>query len=161
MIHSNKKQVQDTQLLNFWEKLKTVKDFTLHAHSRSNFETGWNGKGTGSVLVAVDSTSITFHERGSWQGEQNSNIAFSNTFRWTLDRSVRMISLEHLRLGPRNPVFLFHITPTDNNGLASVGSHLCKEDEYLAQVAWDRHSIRLSWRVIGPKKNEEIEVFYF
>jgi hypothetical protein len=158
MDHSTKK----TQLLNFWGKLKTVKNLTLHARSRSKDETGWNGKGKGSVLVSMDSpTVITFHERGSWQGEQNAGIAFSNTFRWTLEQNTGMVSLEHLRFGPHHPVFLLHLSPIENHRLASVDSHLCKEDEYLAQVAWDQHGIRFSWRVIGPKKNEEIGCFYF
>lgn len=72
-----------------------------------------------------------------------------------------MLSLEHLRLGPNAPVFLFHLAPTGNNLLASVDSHLCEEDASLAQVVWDRHSIRLSWRVIGPLKNEEMQYHYF
>ena len=88
------------------------------------------------------------------------DIGFSNTFRWTLDRSAGMISLEHLRHGPEQPVFLFHITPTGDHILASVESHFCEEDVYLATVPWDRHSIRLNWRVIGPKKNEEMECCY-
>jgi hypothetical protein len=87
-------------------------------------------------------------------------MTFSNTFRWTLDLSAGMISLEHLRQGLNNPVFLFHLAPTGNEHLASVESHLCEEDVYLAQVAWDLHHIRLSWRVIGPQKNEEMEYYY-
>ncbi len=144
------KRIQDPQLLGFWERLKLVREMTLH--------TGWNGDGKGNVLVAFDSDAIlTFHERGSWQSQ---NMTFSNTFRWTIDRSAGMISLEHLRLGPNNPVFLFHLVPTGNQSLASIDSHLCEEDVYLAQVSWDRHHIRLSWRVIGPKKNEEMEYYY-
>jgi hypothetical protein len=159
---SLEKRIQEPQLLNFWERLKVAKDLTLHAHSRSKNETGWNGKGKGNILITIESATIlTYHEKGSWQGEQNQNMTFSNTFRWTLDRSAGMISLEHLRLGPNNPVFLFHLTPTGNGKLASVDSHICEEDVYLAQVAWDLHSIRLSWRVIGPKKNEEMEYYYF
>ena len=105
-------------------------------------------------------TTLVFHERGSWQIKQGQDISFSNTFRWTLDRSAGMISLEHLRLGPEHPVFLFHLIPIGTQLLASVDSHLCEEDVYLATVPWDRYSIRLNWRVIGPKKNEEMEYCY-
>ncbi len=156
------KRIQEPLLLSFWERLKAVKQMALHAKSHSKNETGWNGKGKGDVLVAKEGdATLVFHERGSWQIRQDQNMSFSNTFRWTLDRSVGMISLEHLRLGPNAPVFLFHLAPTGNNLLASVDSHLCEEDAYLAQVVWDRHSIRLSWRVIGPQKNEEMEYHYF
>lgn len=155
------KRTQEPLLLGFWERLKTVKQLAIHAKSRSKDETGWNGKGKGSVLVSRESdTTLIFHERGSWQLREGQDMAFSNTFRWTLDRGAGMISLEHLRLGPSSPVFLFHLTPTGSNLLASVDSHLCEEDAYLAQVLWDRHSARLSWRVIGPRKNEEMEYHY-
>lgn len=155
------KRLQEPLLISFWERLKTVKQFTRHAQSRSKEEKGWNGNGKGEVLVDKPTDAIlVFHERGSWQVSQSQDISFSNTFRWTLDRSAGMISLEHLRLGPDKPVFLFYLTPTGNNLLASVDSHLCEEDVYLATVPWDRHSIRLNWRVIGPKKNEEMEYRY-
>jgi hypothetical protein len=149
------------QLNFFWEKLQTIKQFTRFAQSRSREENGWNGRGKGEVLISKQSeTILVFHERGAWQTKQGQEIHFSNTFRWTLDRNVGMISLEHLRLGPDQPVFLFHLTPTSNHFLASVDSHLCEEDVYLATVPWDRHSIRLNWRVIGPKKNEEMQYCY-
>jgi hypothetical protein len=157
-----KKGVQEPLLFGFWERLKTVKQMSLHAKSHSQNETGWNGKGKGDVLVAKEGdTTLVFHERGAWQIRQGQDMAFSNTFRWTLDRVAGMISLEHLRLGPNASVFLFYLAPTESNLLASVDSHLCEEDDYLAQVVWDRHSICLSWRVIGPRKNEEMQYYYF
>jgi hypothetical protein len=156
------KRVQEPILLNFWDRLKTVKRLSLHAKSHSKHETGWNGKGKGDVLVTKEGeATLVFHERGAWQIRETQDMTFSNTFRWTLDRSAGMISLEHLRLGPNAPVFLFHLAPTGSHLLASVDSHLCAEDTYLAQAVWDRHSIRLSWRVIGPQKNEEMEYDYF
>lgn len=155
------RRLQEPLLISFWERLKGVKQFTRLAQSRSKDENGWNGKGKGEVLVNKPMDAIlVFHERGSWQVRQGQDISFSNAFRWTLDRDVGMISLEHLRHGPDQPVFLFHLIPTGNNFLASVDSHLCEEDVYLATVSWDRHSIRLNWRVIGPKKNEEMECCY-
>ena len=155
------RRYQEPMLLGFWDRLKTVKQFTRLAQSRASDEKSWNGKGKGEVLVSkLKDSVLVFHERGSWHVKEGSDISFSNTFRWTLDRSAGMISLEHLRLGPDQPVFLFHLIPTDNNLLASVDGHFCAEDVYLATIPWDRHSIRLNWRVIGPKKNEELEYTY-
>jgi hypothetical protein len=155
------RRFQEPLLMAFWDRLKSVNQFTRLAQSRSQGEHGWNGKGKGEVLVSKSSdTVLVFHERGSWQVRKGQDISFNNTFRWTLDRSAGMIALEHLRLGPDQPVFLFYLTPTGNNVLASVDSHVCEEDVYLATVPWDRHSIRLNWRVIGPKKNEEMECCY-
>ncbi len=88
-------------------------------------------------------------------------MSFSNTLRWILDRESGVISLEHLRLGPNAPVFLVRLVPKRNHFLISGESHLCGNDTYSAQVMWHQCSIRLSWRVIGPKKNEEIDYHYF
>ncbi len=146
-------------LLSFWERLKSVKQFIRIAKSKD--ENGWNGKGKGAVLVSNPTDNVLiFHERGSWQVKLDKDISFSNIFRWTLDQSAGVISLEHLRFGPDQPVFLFHLTPTGNHLLASVDSHLCEEDVYLATIPWDQHSIRLNWRIIGPKKNEDMEYCY-
>jgi hypothetical protein len=158
---SFERRFQEPQLFSFWNRLKAVQQFTRTARARSRDENGWNGKGRGEVIVSQPTdTVLIFHEKGSWQFQKGQDISFSNTFRWTLDRHTGMISLEHLRLGPDQPVFLFHLTPTSGHLLASVDSHLCEEDVYLATVPWDRHSIRLNWRVIGPKKNEEMEYCY-
>lgn len=158
---NSEKRSQETSLFSFWEKLKTIKQFTRTSQSRTKEKKGWNGNGKGDVLVRQQSdTTLIFHERGCWQIKQGQDISFSNIFRWTLDRSAGIISLEHLRHGPDQPIFLFHLTPTSSNILASVDSHLCKEDVYLATIPWDRHSIRLNWRVIGPQKNEELECYY-
>lgn len=155
------RKVYNPLLLGFWERFRTVREFTIQAKSRPKEGAGWNGNGKGHVLVAQEGDNVlTFHERGEWQVGPSQNMAFSNTFRWTLDRLAGMISLEHLRLGSSNPVFLFHLAPSDQNHLASVDSHLCEEDVYLAQMGWDRSQVRLSWRVIGPKKNEEMEYLY-
>lgn len=158
---SIERRVQEPQLLAFWDKLKDVRHFTRIASSRSQTEPKWQGKGKGDVLVNEQGSNIlVFHERGSWEVPEGKNIDFSNTFRWTIDRSSCMISLEHLRLGPDHPVFLFHLAVSGNNALSSVESHLCEEDAYLATVPWDRYSIQLNWRVIGPKKNEEMQSAY-
>lgn len=160
-LENVEKRFQEPQLLAFWNRLKGVTHFTRLAHSRSQDGNGWRGKGQGEVFVSQSSdTVLVFHERGSWEARQGQDISFNNTFRWTLDRSAGMIALEHLRLGPDQPVFLFYLTPTGPNVLASVESHLCELDSYLATVPWDRHGIRLNWRVIGPKKNEEMECCY-
>ena len=160
-LDSLERRIQEPLLISFWERLKTVKHFTRFAQSRIKDEKGWNGKGKGEVVVTRPSDSILiFQERGTWKFQEGQDIDFSNVFRWILDRNAGMISLEHLRFGPDNPVFLFYLAPTGNNILASVESHLCEEDVYNAQVPWDRSTIRLNWRVIGPKKNEELEYCY-
>jgi hypothetical protein len=149
------------KLVSFWEKLQTIKEFTCVAYSRSNGENGWNGKGNGEVLVIKPTNAVlVFHERGSWQVKPGQDMDFTNTLRWTLDRGAGMISLEHLRFGPDQPVFLVHLASTGDNLLGSIDPHLCEKDVYFATVPYDCYSIRFHWRVIGPKKNEEMEYCY-
>ncbi len=147
-------------LLAFWDKLSGVKQVTFHAKSKSK-EEGWNGKGKGEVAVKrVESHILIFNEKGSWQGRQEEEVSFSNIFRWTLDRKACLISLEHLRRGADHPVFLLNLAPSGHYSLSSVDSHLCGGDTYFGQIHFDRYSLRLNWRVIGPKKNEEIDYYY-
>lgn len=148
-------------LLAFWEKLMGVTQLTFHAKTKSKEEKGWNGKGQGEVItIKEDSHRLTFSEKGTWQGKQGGAVSFSNIFRWILDRNAGVISLEHLRRGPDHPVFLFHLAPSGKHSLSSVDSHLCEGDAYFGQIHFDQHSLRLNWRVIGPKKNEEIDYYY-
>ncbi len=148
-------------LLSFWMRLAEVRELTFNARTRSEEEGGWNGKGKGEVIVAKEGEEVLiFTEKGSWQGKQGKEIDFSNVFRWTLDRNAGVISLEHLRRGINHPVFLFHLAPSSNRSLSSVDSHLCGGDAYFGQIFYDRHALRLNWRVIGPKKNEEIDYYY-
>lgn len=148
-------------LLAFWEKLMGVTQLTFHAKTKSKEEKGWNGKGQGEVIMIREgSHRLIFNEKGTWQGKQGGAVSFSNIFRWTLDRNAGVISLEHLRRGPDHPVFLFHLAPSGKHSLSSVDSHLCEGDTYFGQIHFDQHSLRLNWRVIGPKKNEEIDYYY-
>jgi len=153
----NKTQV----LLTFWEKLLTVSQLSFSANTKSKEALGWIGKGKGEVLVTKEgSNRLIFTEKGTWQSKQGGEVSFSNVFRWTLDRTAGVISLEHLRRGPDHPVFLFHLIPSGKYALSSVDSHLCEGDAYFGQIYFDRYSLRLNWRVIGPKKNEEIDYYY-
>lgn len=149
-------------LLAFWEKLAQVRQLSFSAKSLSQEEHGWNGQGKGEVQVTSEGSNVLiFSEKGSWKGKQMNDVTFSNVFRWTLDKNTLMISLEHLRRGPDHPVFLFHLAPTGNYSLSSIDSHLCGGDIYFGKIHFDRHSLRLNWRVIGPKKNEEMDYYYY
>lgn len=147
-------------LLAFWDKLSAIQTLSFIAKTKSNEKSGWNGKGKAEVCITKEgNNTLVFNEKGIWQGAQG-EVTFSNVFRWTLDRNAAMISLEHLRRGPNHPTFLFHLAPTGTQVLSSVDSHLCEGDTYFGQVHFDRYSLRLNWRVIGPKKNEVLDYYY-
>lgn len=150
---------QASLLIAFWERLKQVKQFVRIVASRH--ENGWNGDGRGAVFVSQPTgTILIFHERGSWHTKLGQDINFSNTWRWTIDRSAGVITLEHLRLGPNQPVFLCQLRPLHVHLLAAIAPHVCAADIYMATVHWNHHSICLNWRIIGLQKNEELESCY-
>jgi hypothetical protein len=146
-------------LLTFWQKLSKISQLKFTAKVKSPEEGTSLKRGHGEVSVMSEgSQTLIFHEKGVWTGPE---IAFSNTFRWTLDRQTAMISLEHLRRGANHPVFLFHLAPTNRHTLASVDAHLCADDAYFGQLIKTASCLRLKWRVIGPRKNEEMDYYYF
>jgi len=147
-------------LQTFWQKLTGIKSLIFNARTKSK-DSGWNGKGKGEVLVSSPvSQTLVFNEKGTWLDKAGNEITFSNAFRWVIDRDACVISLEHLRRGPEHPVFLFHLAPSNHSTLSSVDSHLCGGDTYFGKLHDDPYSLRLNCRVIGPKKNEEIDYYY-
>lgn len=148
-------------LLTLWEKLASVRRLTFTARSKTNHQGGggWTGRGEGEVSVTKEGQSVLlFQESGHWKDREN--MSFSNAYRWTFDRPAGVISLEHLRRGLDHPVFLFHLAPTSSRSLSSVDSHLCGGDTYFGKIYFDPHTLHFNWRVIGPKKNEDMDYFY-
>ncbi len=148
------------ELLEFWERLSKVQRLSFSAKSRQADETTLK---TGKAEVAVSAPSPTvlvFQEKGYWFLDQLPETAFSNSFRWTLDLKTSFITLEHLRYGPSNPVFLFHLAPTHPQLLESVDAHLCADDTYLGSLSWNQKSIEFQWRILGPRKNDELTYHY-
>ncbi len=142
-----------------WQSLKSITSVRLLAKSRSK-RTGWNGIGSGKVAVKEQNQAIIFTEQGSWRRERGEVHNYSNSYRWIWNRLDGMLSLEHLRRGEDNPVFLFHLIPTKSNLLESLHSHLCGEDTYFGWLQYSNLFLQLNFRTIGPKKNEEIEYVY-
>lgn len=142
-------------LFVFWDKLTKVTELRFKSKSKE-----WNRRGKGEVLVTKEPNSLLFHEKGHWLTPHGEEVTFTNVFRWTFDRDAALITLEHLRFGPDVPVFLFHLAPTSRHSLTSVDAHLCGGDTYFGKIQLDRYGLKLNWRVIGPKKNEEIDYFY-
>ena len=124
-------------LLLFWNKLNAVRNVTFHAKTKSKEQGGWDGKGTGEVMISKEGNEILiFNEKGVRNNSHEAEVNFSNVFRWTLDRDIGVISLEHLRRGPDHPVFLFHLAPSGKHSLSSVDSHLCEGDPTSVRFDW-------------------------
>ena len=148
-------------LLAFWDLLKKVSSLHFVAKSHSKNGKGWKGSGRGDVEVSYDGdATLIFTESGVRTNEEEKGIEFTNTFRWTLHRLDGLIGLEHLRYGKMRPVFMFHLRAAGRNCLESVYSHECQQDSYFGAVHLKQGEIRLTWRIIGPHKNEELEYIY-
>jgi hypothetical protein len=144
-------------IANLWSLLSTVSQVSFLFRSRN----GSKGYGTGNVEVdRFQDAQLIFHEKGSWQGSNNQEFVFRNVFRWSLNRIDGMITLEHLRFGVTNPVFLFHLIPAGPNYLESAHPHLCGQDTYFGHLEFNPCSIKLIWRILGPKKNEAMTYVY-
>lgn len=151
----NPKQI----LRTFWHQLCYVKALKFTAKIKTS-EGIMIRRGQGEVTTILEDSVLTFHEKGNWMSQGGTEMNFTNTFRWTLDYALSMISLEHLRHGINSPVFLFHLAPSARHTLASVDAHLCADDAYFGQLISTPSSLRLKWRVIGPRKNEEMDYYY-
>lgn len=149
------------ELEMFWQVLSKMRHLSFSAKLRKGEERIVRlGKAAVEVLAPA-SSSLIFQEKGHWFLGNIPHTLFSNMFRWTLDLSSSLITLEHLRYGFSNPVFLFHLTSTQPGHLESVDAHLCGDDTYLGSVVWNREGIHFYWRIIGPHKNEELDYRYF
>ena len=144
-------------VLEFWRRLSRVKQIAFHVKSSA---VHWKGTGEGEVTVQAQEKSLIFQEKGFWVSQEGKQVGFRNVLRWTLDKGAGFITLEHLRRGIEHPVFLFHLAPTSKNYLASVDPHCCGDDTYFGCLFCDTDCLRLNWRIIGLRKNEEIESYY-
>ncbi|MGL5264173.1 MAG: DUF6314 family protein [Candidatus Rhabdochlamydia sp.] len=140
-------------ILSAWNRLAKIQQLVCHAKS---IELNRSGKAAVSITKEGNNVFV-FHEKGSWSGKQK--IDFSNKLRWTLDLSAGAISLEHLRYG--SAVFLVNLVPFNDHVLTSLHAHVCKSDTYTGKMHLTDAHIHLHWQVTGPKKNEQLDSYYF
>lgn len=150
------KRAGQTLILDIWQHFRKVNRVAFQFKSRSS-----QGFGEGSIHVQDDDDRVLiFQEKGSWSSPDGRAFVFRNVFRWTLNRIDEMLTLEHLRFGLANPVFLFHLVPKGAAVLESLHAHLCGQDTYFGRLVLEKEAIRLTWRILGPKKNEEVQYIY-
>lgn len=149
------------EILAFWKRLQKIKTISFTAklrhHERESIKTG-HGEANATLQ---NENLIILQERGVWFDEEKPEHTFHNTLRWSLDINSGLIALEHLRYGESKPVFLFHLAPQGQGVLESVDAHLCSDDTYLGTIIWNEESIDFRWRVIGSRKNDELQYRYF
>jgi hypothetical protein len=143
----------------FWKRLLAVKYLRFYAKPHITDSDAWLGRGAVTTTL-VSNTVLLFEEKGYWHNGQRDHLHFSNLFRWSLDLQNTIITLEHLRLGPQQPVFLFDLTPFNRHSLVSTEPHFCNKDVYFAQMHYQNYHLRLNWRVVGPQKKQKFNYTY-
>ena len=145
-------------LAELWSRLLTVR--TLQFESQSRTGSGWSGLGNGQVEASSPSDGVLlWRETGSWRQNGGREIRFFNTFRWTQGEDGQ-ITLEHLRFGESQPVFLFQLAPVAPDEWRDVEPHLCRQDNYSASLCIEPERLKLSWTVFGPTRDETINYLY-
>ena len=146
-----------TSAEQLWKSLRRVRTVCFVSQSDTP---GWDGVGVGSVAVTNPAESVLTHtESGIWRPSNGRETNFSNVFRWTVT-GPETVSLEHLRFGPDNPVYLFDLSPHSEHEWASVRPFLCERDIYCAELQMLESGLRVYWTIDGLKKNERIEYDY-
>lgn len=134
----------------------------LRFDARSDAATGWNGTGTGTVVVTEPADGVVvFEEAGTWQADIPGRpaIGFNNVFRWSrIDAALR---LEHLRFGLERPVWLFDLVPGENGAWRERSAHLCGADRYAATLRIAGGRLEVAWSIVGPRKRESIRYAYW
>ena len=60
-------------ILEFWKKMSSIKELSFVANSTDKL--GWNGRGTGVVVVKQeDANTLIFKEKGVWQPKNNADL---------------------------------------------------------------------------------------
>lgn len=150
-----------TQMELFWKRLQKVKKLIIDATIRDSDQIEHKVGQSQVSIKKISKDKIIFEEHGFWFKEKSAQQAFHNSYQWTLDHKMDLITLEHLRYGEKRAVFLFHLTSNYPKTLESVDSHLCGEDTYLGNIIFSSKSIDFSWRIIGPSKNHTLNYQYF
>jgi len=140
-------------LQQVWLQLSQTRTLTLQSHAQQ--PSSWIGEARGQVRVELPTpTTQVFNESGHWSG-QESHLAFSNTYRWTL--LPQALRLEHLRHGEDKPVYLFDLIATDKV-LQAAQAHCCGADRYSAVLYLSEQGLHLNWAIMGPHK--EVQLLY-
>ncbi len=146
--------------LLLWTHLNHVSKVSFSASSKLK-SASWHREGNGVITSTQEEPdTLIMNEKGRWKDCQERAVNYTNSLKWTLDRAASSLSLEHLHLGRSKPTFLMQFTRTDDRGWRSHTPHLCGKDSYTGKISLNNNSIKLTWIITGPNKDETIEMCY-
>jgi hypothetical protein len=119
-------------------------------------------RGHGTVKVSTpDCQTVIFEEQGVWTSSRNSNLSFRNVYRWYFEPESVSLGLAHLRHGWDRPVHLVDFIASAEGKWQSAAPHVCGADFYTAQVKYLDNELKLSWRIKGPTKRQQVDFSYY
>lgn len=145
---------------NCKQRLSLIKNYKFFA--TSNKDDGLNGTGLGTVSIETDpiNNTLLFFEEGHFENARG-RFKSHNIYKWTFKAFENCISLEHLRFGAENAVYLFDMVYDDHNLWSSKCPHLCDKDEYHAKMLLSDSFITLDWDIVNKVEHIHIKYQYF
>lgn len=140
-----------------FEKLLYVKHLQIYV--TDNNKKNCMGIANVSILKEVSTPNEIIHiENGFWKNKEG-DISFSNRVKFVLgENSIKIL---HLRYHKNTPSFLVQLVELEKNLLSTSEPYLCKNDCYVAKMTIFEGSLFLGWKILGPKKDQEICIEYF
>jgi len=146
--------------MNLFEKLAIIKHFKFKAIAGKKSSTNWNGAGEGNVSTSIKDNKLFFKEDGFFKLDENPRaIKIFNEYIWT-QLSNNRLRLSHSRFGYDSEIILFELKPIAIEHWVSSEAHVCGNDLYSAELKIINSTIKLSWIIKGPKKDEFIAYTY-
>ncbi|MGR3951685.1 MAG: DUF6314 family protein [Chlamydia sp.] len=153
-------QAKKAQTLLFWQNLALIQKCRFIRKSHTQGPTSWSGEGQGDVKVTQKENEILFEERGQWQNDQGFQFQFHNAYQWIYSPEESTILLSHMRFNRDTPTKLLLFFPSQKHIFTSESSHTCGSDCYSGMILCQEQEFQIHWRVAGPKKNEELSIYY-
>ncbi len=138
-----------------WLLLERSRSVTLFVRNGATGAVQAHGSGTVSV-EPFGGSGMVMRERGRWSGPRGSGAHFADALRWTLDTDIGALRLEQIRRGPDEAAPLVEFVDDGSGSLTPLAPHLCGDDRYEGAVRFVDGVVEVAWRVVGPKKDQEI-----
>lgn len=148
------------RIIQFWQRLLTLRRLELQCHSGRNSTTHWQGQGAGYVQIRNEKNNLWMFEQGQFkQDQQKRSMSFRNTYRWQL--LPHALRLYHERHGAHAALWLFDLQMLDAATMVAVTPHYCGADTYHGCLTLIEQGCRLTWQIHGPGKADRVIGTYY
>lgn len=141
-----------------WEKFSLCNYFKIQTRSLLLPHKEWNF-GEGYILQTwLSSSSWSIQEKGYWTNLSSRKLNFFNNWHWNIDSSTETVCIRRFRHF-NSPVILS--LKHSAGRLISTAPYICGKDYYYLFIDLGLKKIKYHWKIIGPKKIDEIICLYY